>query len=213
MINQIGTKIYYCNLTGNVIKIIGDMQGYVKETTFDEDYLIYQELNEREKESIGLIQLGYGEYAILSKDSTGVMVDLDTNELIFTYEEIPQPPAEPTWEEVINDKISTLEEENIKLKESQAEQDIMMQSTQDAVDFILLEEMPMKLKNINLGGKSMANYIALRIIQKGEVSEKAGQDYYVTFLTNSKYARFKDEVDIILKASGNENLIVDLTSL
>ena len=34
---KIGTKIYYCLLTGNVIKIIGDMQGYVKETTFDED--------------------------------------------------------------------------------------------------------------------------------------------------------------------------------
>ena len=35
MIKQIGTKIYYCLLTGNVIKIIGDCQGYVKETTFD----------------------------------------------------------------------------------------------------------------------------------------------------------------------------------
>ena len=30
MIKQIGTKIYYSVLTGNVIKIIGDMQGYVK---------------------------------------------------------------------------------------------------------------------------------------------------------------------------------------
>lgn len=213
MIKQIGTKIYYCNLTGNVIKIIGDMQGYVKETSVEEDFLIYEELKERSKESVGLIQLEYGEYAILSKDSTGVMVDLDTKELIFTYEEMPQPPAEPTWEEVVNNKISTLEKENIKFKKDQSEQDIMIQSTQDAVDFILLGEMPMELKNINLGGKSMANYIALRIIQKGEVSEKAGQDYYVTFLTNSKYARFKDEVDIILKASGNENLIVDLTSL
>ena len=42
---QIGTKVYYCLLTGNVIKIIGDMMGYVRETTFDEDYEIYTELN------------------------------------------------------------------------------------------------------------------------------------------------------------------------
>ena len=53
---KIGTKIYYCFLTGNVIKIIGDMQGYVRQTTFDEDYEIYTELKEREKSSIGLLQ-------------------------------------------------------------------------------------------------------------------------------------------------------------
>ena len=43
MIKQIGTKIYYCLLTGNIIQIIGDCQGYVRETTFDEDYEIYSE--------------------------------------------------------------------------------------------------------------------------------------------------------------------------
>lgn len=110
-------------------------------------------------------------------------------------------------------KISILQEENEKLKESQVEQDTLISSMQEAVDFILLSSMPTKARNINLGGKSMANYIALRIIQKGEVSEKAGQDYYVTFLTHPSYARFKEEVDVILKASGNENLIVDLTNL
>ena len=55
MIKQIGTKIYYCLLTGNVIKIIGDCQGYVKETTFNEDIEIYAELKERDKDSIGLL--------------------------------------------------------------------------------------------------------------------------------------------------------------
>ena len=86
MIKQIGTKIYYCLLTGNAIKIIGDMQGYVKETAFNEDIEIYTELKERDKNSIGLLTFKYGEYPKLSKDSTGVMVDLDTKELIFSYE-------------------------------------------------------------------------------------------------------------------------------
>lgn len=117
MIKQIGTKIYYCLLTGNVIKIIGDCQGYVRETTFDEDYEIYTELKEREKSSIGLLTFEYGEYPKLSQNSTGVMVNLETKELIFSYEELPAEPIEPTWEEQMESKISILEAENENLKE------------------------------------------------------------------------------------------------
>ena len=117
MIKQIGTKIYYCLLTGSVIKIIGDMQGYVKETTFNEDIEIYTELKERDKASIGLIQFEYGEYPKLSKNSTGVMVDLETKELIFSYDELPQEPIEPTWEEDMQNKILALQEENKTLRE------------------------------------------------------------------------------------------------
>ena len=117
MIKQIGTKLYYCLLTGNVIKIIGDCQGYVKETTFDEDIEIYSELKERNKSSIGLLQFEYGEYPKLSKGSTGVMVNLETKELIFSYEELPTPPQEPTEIETIQEKISTLEAESKALRE------------------------------------------------------------------------------------------------
>lgn len=102
-----------------------------------------------------------------------------------------------------------------KMELSQSVQDIMIQSTQDAVDFLLLGNMPMAAlytKNTNLKGVSdMANYIALRIISKGDISEKVGQDYYVTFMTHEKYSNLKSEVDTILKATGNENLIVDLS--
>ena len=108
---QIGTKIYYCLLTGNVIKIIGDMQGYVKETTLDEDIEIYTELKERDKKSIGLLNFEYGEYLRLSQGSTGVMVNLETKELIFSYEELPQEPTEPTEIEIMQEKINQLEKE------------------------------------------------------------------------------------------------------
>lgn len=124
MIKQIGTKIYYCNLSGNVIKIIGDMMGYVKETSFDEDIEIYTELKERDKETIGLLQFDYGEYPKLSKDSTGVMVNLETKELIFSYDELPQLPQEPTEIEIMQNKISQLEEEINKLKNSTNEMNL-----------------------------------------------------------------------------------------
>lgn len=114
---KIGTKIYYCLLTGNVIKIIGDCQGYVRETTFDEDYEIYSELKEREKSSIGLLIFEFGEYPKLSKGSTGVMVNLKTKELIFNYDELPQEPQEPQ---------EPTEIEEIKIEQEQQNKDILI---------------------------------------------------------------------------------------
>ncbi|WP_343101357.1 hypothetical protein [Romboutsia sp. MSSM.1001216sp_RTP31141st1_G3_RTP31141_220114] len=56
----------------------------------------------------------------------------------------------------------------------------------------------------------MANYLATRIMEKGEVSEMEGQKYYKTFMSIPKYAKFKDDVDALLMLSGKENLIVEL---
>lgn len=114
---KIGTKIYYCLTSGNVIKIIGDCQGYVRETTFDEDYEIYTELKERDKSSIGLLIFEFGEYPKLSKGSTGVMVNLKTKELIFNYDELPQEPQEPQ---------EPTEIEKIKIEQEQQNKDILI---------------------------------------------------------------------------------------
>ena len=118
MVKQIGTKVYYCLLTGNVIKIIGDMMGYVKETSFDEDIEIYTELKERDKDAIGLLTFEYGEYPKLSQNATGVMVDLDTKELIFSYDELPQEPQEPTEFEIMQNEIKALKEELTQIQTS-----------------------------------------------------------------------------------------------
>lgn len=131
---QIGTKIYYCLLSGNVIKIRGDMRGCVRETTFDEDYEIYSELKERDKDTIGLLTFEYGEYPKLSKNSTGVMVDLETKELIFSYEELPTPPQKPTEIELMQEKISILEAENETLKQE-------LSITQDAVNELIFNSL------------------------------------------------------------------------
>ena len=118
MIKQLGTKVYYCLLTGNVIQVIGDMQGYVKETTLDEDIEIYTELKERDKNSIGLLTFKYGEYPKLSQGATGVMIDLETKELIFSYDELPQEPIEPTEIEIMQNEIKALKEELTQIQTS-----------------------------------------------------------------------------------------------
>ena len=173
MIKQIGTKVYYCNLTGNVLQIIGDSQGYVIETTFDEDYEIYAKLKERDKNSIGLLKFEYGEYPKLSQGSTGVMVNLETKELIFSYEELPTPPQEPTEIEIIQEKISILTEENEKLKQEQEQQneEILVNMLANTEMFeIILGMMPMTLsideKNTkNSGGSSMIEVYCTLIIK------------------------------------------------
>lgn len=141
MIKQIGTKIYYCLITGNVIKMTGDMQGYVKETSFDEDYEIYPELKERNKKSIGLLTFEYGEYFRLSKNATGVMVDLNSKKLVFSYEELPNEPVEPSEIEIIQKKVKILEEENeilgnkiIALEEENKSLRQELSITQDAIN-------------------------------------------------------------------------------
>lgn len=139
MIKQIGTKVYYCNLTGNVLLKIEDMQDHVIETSFSEDYEIYTELKERDKNSIGLLQFNYGEYPRLSEGSTGVMVDLETKELVFSYDELPIRPQEPTEIEVMQNKISILEAENADLLLDSAMKDIKLKSIEKDLADLTLE--------------------------------------------------------------------------
>lgn len=131
---KIGTKIYYCLTSGNVIKIVGDCQGYVRETTFDEDYEIYSELKERNKSTIGLLQLEFGEYTKLSEGSTGARVNLETKELEFNYEELPQEPQGASEIEMIQEKISILEAENKTLKQE-------LSITQDAINELIFNSL------------------------------------------------------------------------
>ena len=126
-------KIYYCNITGEILLILASLVN-VKETSFDEDYLIYSALNKRTKNSISLIELDFGEFSKLSQGSTDIIVDLRTKELIFSYEELPTPPQEPTEIEIMQDKISILEAENETLKQE-------LSITQDAVNELIFNSL------------------------------------------------------------------------
>ena len=46
------------------------------------------------------------------------MVDLETKELIFSYDELPQEPIEPTEIEIMQNEIKTLKEELIQIQAS-----------------------------------------------------------------------------------------------
>ena len=97
MLNQIGRKIYYDKTTGNVIVDTGEMMGAVVETTIDQDFETYQALNERVRDTVGVIQLEYGQYAQDFAQCNGYRVNPETLELEFSY---PDPNETEQQEQV-----------------------------------------------------------------------------------------------------------------
>ena len=155
MIKRIGTKLYYCNRSGNVLVLQGDMQGYIKETTFDEDIEIYTELKERDRDSIGVLVFKYGEYPKLSQGSTGVMVDLETKELVFSYEELPELPQEPG------------EIEKLKAEQCQQNEEILVNMLANTEMFeMILGMMPTEI-NLNSKGVNPMVEVYVTLIIKG----------------------------------------------
>ncbi|MCM3040719.1 hypothetical protein M3201_13530 [Paenibacillus motobuensis] len=95
---QIGKKIYFEKATGNVIVDTGERSGFVRETTQEEDFAAYQALAERVPDTVGCLQLEYGQYSQDFAECNGYRVNPETLELEFSY---PDPgetePTEPVY--------------------------------------------------------------------------------------------------------------------
>lgn len=109
--NQIGSKIYYLISNGNVILNTGDVIGCVVETSFDEDYNNYTDLNKYAKDSIGCLKLEYGELGKLLEEhkanSFKVDVSSSPHKLVFEWIDYDTgKPGEPpkTMEELIKEE-------------------------------------------------------------------------------------------------------------
>ena len=60
---QIGRRIYYELATGNVIVDTGERQGAVVPTTIEQDFTTYAALAQRVPETVGVLELEFGQYA------------------------------------------------------------------------------------------------------------------------------------------------------
>lgn len=90
---KIGSKIYFEKNTGNVLLNTGEMCGSVRETTIVEDFENYIQLKDRIMESIGCIQLEYGQYKNEFTTCTGYNINIETNEIIFDFTPIETTPT------------------------------------------------------------------------------------------------------------------------
>lgn len=111
---QIGKKIYYEKSTGNVLLDTGEIQGpdgALRETTIDEDFQSYIVLSQRNKDSVGVIQLEYGQLNDKFSTCTGYSIDItknpiDASAIIFTF-----TTPEASLQEVKQAKINELSQD------------------------------------------------------------------------------------------------------
>lgn len=104
---EIGRKIYYEKDTGNVIVDAGEKQGYVKETTVEQDIESYKILSELNRDSFDYIELEYGQYAQDFAESNGYRVNPETKELEFSYPD-PSEPEEPVYRKPLSEEVDEL---------------------------------------------------------------------------------------------------------
>lgn len=103
---QIGRKIYYELLTGDVVLIIPEkFDGIV--TTKEQDFAMYEPLSIRNPETVGVIQLNYGQYSSDFQTANAVRVDIETGDILFNY---------PVFEQPLSVLVNALRTENEELK-------------------------------------------------------------------------------------------------
>ncbi len=107
--NHVGRKLYYDILTGNIITDTGERMGSVVATTIEQDIQVYTALSERNPETIGVIELEYGQYGEDFAACTGYRVDPATEKLMFSYPEPANPEAPPVYHPPLSEKVAELQ--------------------------------------------------------------------------------------------------------
>lgn len=80
---QIGRKIYYEKNNGIVIWDTGEMEGDVRETTFEEDCAIMPILTLIDSSQLGILQLNFGDYQEEFSTCRGYRVNPQTKNIEF----------------------------------------------------------------------------------------------------------------------------------
>ncbi|MDQ0114346.1 hypothetical protein [Paenibacillus harenae] len=109
---NIGRKIYYDLLTGNVIVDTGERSGAVIETTTMQDFASYAALAERTPSTVGVIELEYGQYVEDFAESNGYRVDVATGAIIFSYPDPNESDAPQVFTQPLTERIA---EQNARL--------------------------------------------------------------------------------------------------
>ena len=140
---KIGRRIYYDLNTGNVLLNTGERRGNIKPTTINEDFQLYSVLLKYNKDSVGVIELEYGEYSQDFKECNGYRVNLDTKQLEFSYPTDGTTTEEHIFQEPLSDQVKSLESENatLLLENANQEQRINDLETENATILLELAEM------------------------------------------------------------------------
>lgn len=105
---QIGRRIYFEKSTGNVIIDTGERSGNVVETTIDHDFSVYAALAARVPETVGVLELEYGQYARDFAACNGYRVDIESDppQLLFSYPDPKDPEAPPVYRKPLSEELA-----------------------------------------------------------------------------------------------------------
>ena len=131
---MVGRKIYYELSTGDVILITPEKHSENAIcTTKEQDFQMYDVLAARNPDTVGVIQLEYGQYQVEFQSARSVKVNPETKELLFEYP-VYQPPLITQIEQL------KAENENLKVINQQLQEHIQLQQEQiDALNIAMAE--------------------------------------------------------------------------
>ena len=122
---KINGKIYYNNVTGNVLLVVNQNEGvWLRETTFEEDVATYPQLKEVNDDIISVIRLQWDQY----KEDFAISRPVKVEGGIIKWELFDEPTAPPT-DVPLSQKV-----EEVKLKSEQLMDEV--QALQDVVMFL-----------------------------------------------------------------------------
>lgn len=113
---EIGRKIYYDKNTGVVVQHIPEASGpWIIETSREKDFIDFPSLSERNPDTVGLLQLEYGQYAEDFAETSGFRVNPDTLSLEFAYPDPNNPEQPPIYQPPLTAQVAELKAETAAL--------------------------------------------------------------------------------------------------
>ena len=132
---KINGKIYYNNVTGNVLLVVNQNEGvWLRETTFAEDVATYPQLNELSGDVISVIRLAWDQYKQDLAVSRPVKVEGGT----VTWVPFDTPEAAPV-DKPFSERSAELEHDNKRLRLQNEAHTTQYQFLEDVVTELILK--------------------------------------------------------------------------
>lgn len=120
---QIGKRIFYELATGSIIVDTGERQGAVVPTTVEQDIMAFKVLSIRNRDTFGVLELEYGQYAQDFAESNGYRVNPETKTLEFSYPDPNEPTVEQPYQAPLSEQVKNLEATILEMTAYSATQD------------------------------------------------------------------------------------------
>lgn len=132
---KINGKIYYNNVTGNVLLVVNQNEGvWLRETTFAEDVATYPQLKELSGDVISVIRLAWDQY----KQDLAVSRPVKVEGGKVTWVPFDTPEAAPV-DKPFSERIAELEHDNKRLRLQNEAHTTQYQFLEDVVTELILK--------------------------------------------------------------------------